>query len=70
MKLYLVTKEGVYCQGVYFISKDEDKAISTAQTLAENDIDDYHQWDVSEIETNRTQIEALPLITSFRKTMP
>ena len=43
---YIVVKMGVYMQGIYGLYKWLDDAVIAAQTLATQDRDDYHLWEV------------------------
>lgn len=49
---YFVQKEGVYSHGVFWIGTDLDEAKRKADTLTNNDRDDYHQWVVYQYEEN------------------
>lgn len=62
MSTYIVLKHGVYIQEVYGPFSLED-ALETAQTLAFEDDDGYHEWEVHLL----TPQGIGPLVKSYRQ---
>ena len=52
--IYVVTKEGVYTQGIMGIYNDFSDAKKRADSLAADDSDDYHQYLVARYELDVT----------------
>lgn len=52
MELYIVTCEGVYRHEILGIFDNEESAWKEAEERAKNDVDDYHNYDVSKCVLN------------------
>jgi hypothetical protein len=49
-EIYFVYKQGVYGQGVYWIGFDIEEGKRKCDQLATQDKDDYHLWELYQIQ--------------------
>jgi len=58
MSKYFIQKNGVYASGVYWIGDDLGEGMELGTYLAENDVDDYHEWKLFEyVEVNPLEFQ-------------
>jgi hypothetical protein len=70
--IFFVEKIGVYNQGIFWIGHNKDAGLIEAQNFADNDVDDYHEWELKQfVEIDKTKKHCyLPehvVIATFRK---
>lgn len=56
-EVYVVTKQGVYLQGIVGIYTDEELAKEAALSAAADDCDSYHTYYVYSYNTNQSYLE-------------
>ncbi len=66
--MYLIYCQGVYGQGVYGIFSTFEKAKNAADKQAENDRDDYHEWQVHEFELDNFDDEGKEVYQTRKQT--
>ena len=61
MSKYFIQKNGVYASGVYWIGDVLDEGMELGMKLAQQDVDDYHEWRLYEyVEINTDTLITTP----------